>query len=106
MEHDMKSMKMTKKQKEGTKAVGPVEDNPEYPYGLRINLDQESMEKLGMDTMPKMGEGMMIHAKVMITDMHESEGNKSLGLQITDMELMPEKRAKSMAENFYGDKKG
>ena len=102
----MKSMKMSKK--EMTKMEPTVaEDKAEYPYGLRLNLDHETMKKLGMMSMPEMGKAMILHARVEVTDMHESasQGDKepyrSMTLQITDMELEAEPEKKSTAELLY-----
>lgn len=102
----MKSMKMNKSK---TKTTEPVEmDKEEYPYGLRLHLDNESLKKLGMTSLPEMGKAMVLQARVEVTDMHESvrqgekEPDRSMSLQITDMELAPEPDKKSAADVFYG----
>lgn len=98
---DMCSMKSDMK-KMADKEV--KEHTPEYPYGLKLNLDHESIKKLGMEKMPEMGKYMMLHAKVEVTDIHESEGHKSLGLQITDMSLKDDMEKRSTEEVMYGGK--
>jgi hypothetical protein len=60
---------------------------PEYPYGLCLSLDSASLASLGIDKMPAIGAVLTLHAQVRVTDLHESEGEKRLGLQITDMAL-------------------
>lgn len=104
MEHGMKNMKMSKS--ETKKMESPEVDKPQYPYGLKMNLDNETIEKLGMKTMPEMGKAMMLMAMVTVTDMHESksEGSnyRSLGLQITDMSIEDEKE--SLEKRLYPEK--
>ena len=74
---------------------GEVEtDEPKYPYGLCLSLCKESMEKLGITSLPKVGSEMMINAKVYVksTRAYETmEDGDEMGmeLQITDMEIMP-----------------
>lgn len=98
---DMVHMQMDKKQVEPKE--GHSEDEQQYPYGLQLNLDKDSMEKLGMKEMPKMGQTMMMQGKAIVTNMHESEGHKSIGLQITHMGMMDEEKPKkSDAEVLYG----
>lgn len=80
-------------------------DSPEYPYGLSISLDAESMEKLNMSEMPEIGEEMLVMAKVRVTSLsqHEMEGSdkdKHVSLQITEMGLKDEE--KRAADKMYG----
>lgn len=103
---DMTSMLMPPKKTETPmmeKSEG--EDKPQYPYGLKLALDKDIMDKLGMKEMPEVGEKMMLHAMITVVDLHDSTDYKSVGLQITDMTLeedMGEK--KPDAEVFYGKK--
>jgi hypothetical protein len=65
-------------------------EHPEYPYGLTINLEDDSMRKLGITTTPKVGTEMMVTAKCVVKSVSSSqhEGNETesrLCLQITDM---------------------
>lgn len=88
----MVSMKMSDAEKKDTMEVKPAGISQSYPWGLSINLNEDSMAKLGVD-LPKVGEELMLHAMVKVTDSHmsETEGGKknvSCALQITDMALM------------------
>lgn len=78
----------------------------EYPWGLRIHLEDEQLERLGMDMMPDPGTKRMMMAKVEIvsTDVHNRDGEKhrSISLQITDMKLSDEDMRESAAETLYG----
>lgn len=80
-------------------------DKPEYPYGLSINLDNESLKKLGMEELPQVGDTMMVMAKVEVRSVSSydtTEGDdKNVSLQITEMVAKP-KEGKSLAEKMYG----
>jgi hypothetical protein len=89
----MKSMKLTKS--ESTDEAMPVEANhdaPAYPYGLRLELNDESMKKLGLEELPEVGETMMLTAKVVVervsqNDTKDGGKRQDMSLQITDMEI-------------------
>lgn len=102
----MKNMKMSSKETKKMMEPSIAENNPRYPFGLKLNLDNEILEKLGMKTMPELGKTMMLMAKVAVTDMNEnkSEGSsyRSLGLQITDMSIEDEKE--SLEKRLYPEK--
>ena len=85
----MIDMKRTKSESDESKEVAMGEED--YPYGLSISLDQDSLEKLGIAELPKVGAEMMLMAKVKVTStnesQHENQSHKSVSLQITEMEL-------------------
>lgn len=68
-----------------------------YPYGLRISLRNEQLEKLGIDvTKYKAGDTGILNAKVIFTevcsrdmlgDSNESKKDNSMEIQITDLEV-------------------
>jgi hypothetical protein len=65
---------------------------PKYPYGLCLSLDDDSLEKLGIEGPVSVGTEMMITAKVKVTStsQREDQGGESesrMELQITDMEI-------------------
>lgn len=83
---------------------------PTYPYGLCISLDDETLEKLGMEgELPAVGEVMQFTAMAKVTSasMNESErsdGTKSqccrIELQITDMGVpAPDMASQSLAKS-------
>jgi hypothetical protein len=91
----MKSMKMEKA--DADKLYGQptaVADSPQYPYGLRLNLDNAAVEKLGIG-LPKVGEKLMIEAYVDVVSVSASDSKegmrKNIELQITDLCLEPRK---------------
>jgi len=84
----MISLKITKKQDDENDmpvAVGGI--NNRYPYGTRINLDQDSLDKLGIMKLPTVGDKIMIEGKCEVISVRQSEDGKSVELQITDMDL-------------------
>lgn len=70
-------------------------DKPEYPYGLRISLDSESLAKLGITELPTINAELKIAAvaRVVSVSQYESQGNekasRTVDLQIEQMELAP-----------------
>jgi len=81
------------------------ENQPKYPWGLRIHLHTEEIEKLGLE-MPNIGEEFILKAKVVVTELHESKSadnkdKKSIDFQITDMILKTEQDIINMAERLY-----
>lgn len=87
----MINMKMSKEEAKEYTEPQPS-DAPQYPYGLSIDLDDDSLEKLGITELPKVGAEMMITARVVVTstssyDTQGGEPEARVCLQITDMEL-------------------
>ena len=92
---DLISMQRTKSEKKEDTGpeVATEYERPDYPYGLEISLEEESMEKLGLDV-----ENFSVGGKIElvcngeITRTHESAGkdhnNSSVSIQITDMAIM------------------
>jgi hypothetical protein len=71
---------------------GSDDDLPKYPYGLTINLDDETLAKLGITSLPDVGVAMTLTARVEVcsTSQYQNRDGKkdvSLSLQITAMEL-------------------
>lgn len=82
---------------------------PKYPYGLCLQLDDDALAKLGIQTPPVVGTKMMLTAVVEVTAVRSQqdqngEDESSMDLQVTDMELASggpsfEERA---AQKLYG----
>jgi hypothetical protein len=91
------SLKLTPKEAktEGAiQAIGPDEDKgPRYPYGTRITLDTEALEKLGIDVSDyRAGQKCDVTAKceVVGTSTRQRQGGddrQELELQITDLSI-------------------
>lgn len=88
----MVSMKNTKKQrKDNESPISSGGSGPDYPYGLSVSLEKESLDKLGMKTLPDVGDTFTMTAKVKVTSVNQSASedgdHRSASLQITDMKL-------------------
>ena len=74
----------------GANEVAPVsDDQADYPWGLRLHLQEEQLAALGVNALPSTGAIVRISATArVVATAEESEGGqakRSLGLQITDM---------------------
>lgn len=88
-----------------------VSDEPQYPYGLCIDLSKDELEKLGITALPKVGAEMKIMAVAYVksTSAYETQGegkDMRVSLQITDMAIegtTDGERQASAANGLYGD---
>jgi hypothetical protein len=70
------SMKLKKRDPEkmpGAIAMSPPESGDQYPYGLRIRLENEQLDKLGFDELPKVGEYVTITAECCVSSASQNE---------------------------------
>ena len=89
----MVSMRKEKKSGEDMPSTSPVEAGSEesYPYGLRLRLENDELEKLGMKELPEVGKTCTITAEGVVESISSnqskgSEGSrKSVEIQITKM---------------------
>jgi hypothetical protein len=89
------SMKNAKSKRKKGAEVAPSSHEEEYPYNTRMDLDHDQLEKLGIAELPKVGQGVHIHAKAKVHSVSEEsraseDGGKSrrrMGLQITHMRV-------------------
>lgn len=102
------SMKSTRKEQQ-EKYSSPSEispDAPVYPYGLRVNFDDDTMKKLKLAELPEVGKSMMLVARVdviSVSSNESSEGGKreSVELQITDLCLEKDAGEGGAADKLY-----
>ena len=78
---------------EAQQMVSPTaSDAPKYPWGLCITLNDDSLDKLNVKTLPAVGTEVTIVAKATVSrtseNATEGSGNcASMDLQITDMQI-------------------
>lgn len=105
------SMALSKTEAKNQFGGPPGEDKgPKFPFGLSISLDEESINKLALKSMPKVGDKMSVLATVSVTSVSESENQgekvrRRVELQITDMALSPEADPKAAADKIYNGKR-
>jgi len=87
--------------------VASASKAPRFPWGLSLNLDAESLKKLDMKTLPKVGSYVMIEAYCCVKSTRESENveggkDRSVELQIEAMEVEPAKamRGKAVGKGY------
>lgn len=71
---------------------GGIKEGPQYPYGLEIQLNKDSLSKLGIKVSDyNVGDSFTIEARVEVRSVSTSKGNygdsQDMSLQITDMAL-------------------
>ena len=103
----MQSMKMTPAESKMASPEVASMKREEYPYGLRLTLNQEVLTKLGIE-LPQVGEqvkGCFV-AEVKSCYASESENGKqaSCELQITEMEIDEESDVAEIAGRLYKGK--
>jgi hypothetical protein len=101
------SMKQDPKDAAEYGSVAPSGEQPLYPYGLSLCLNDESLKKLGM-SLPAVGGTFMLMAQVEVTratanKVQDGEAEVGCDLQITDMQLSPT-NAKDAASALWPDK--
>lgn len=91
--------------------TAPEYEGPKYPWGLSLDLENATLEKLGIDvTKYKVGQQIPLNiiATVTRTSMSETEHGKnvSLGLTCGQMEFKAAKTNEEIAETLYDKKEG
>jgi hypothetical protein len=111
---ELTNMAMTaaerKAQSGPTLATAAAEPGPRYPWGLTLTLDDDALDKLGIDTLPTVATAQMLVARVEVTRTSSDVGDdkkkrQSLSLQITDCCLEPEAARETIKDALYGEKK-
>ncbi len=93
----MIDMKLTPEKKKEISDSCCLSEPSQYPYGLKIHLDNESFEKLKLEV-PNVGDKMTLTATVEVCSVSQQsfkEGEKrtDVSLQIVEMELSKPKKA-------------
>ena len=89
----MKLISMELPEGRGKATEMPEEMEPRrYPWGLELHLENEQLQALGIESLPKVGQTLTIAAKVKVTrcgeeEMEGEELRRMLALQVTEMGL-------------------
>jgi hypothetical protein len=89
------SMKIDPAQQREKYAESVAPEAPRYPYGLCLRLEDDDVEKLGLDKLPAVGKTVTVQAKAMVesvsenqyTEGGEARTRRSVSLQITDLAI-------------------
>ncbi len=89
----MQDLKISKKEaeKKSESMVIGSSDQERYPYGLRLDLNDDTLKKLGITKLPAVGTVLMFEAKAKVVGSRqsatESSDNRSIELQITHLDM-------------------
>ena len=106
----MAKMELTKSEAKKDTIESQENNEPKYPWGLCIQLENESLEKLGLMKYGfEIGDEIKIVgiAKVTSVSEHESmnqEAKKCVSFQITDLECKLESGIEKTAKKVYKEK--
>lgn len=86
------SMENTAQEAQAQNGLPQAADAPKYPWGLEICLNDDSLDKLGVKTLPAVGTEVTIVAKATVSSTSERATEAdgacaSMSLQITDMQV-------------------
>ncbi len=107
MSSKLVSMKITKAEREKRSEPSTLaSDQPVYPWGLSLSLDQEALEKLGVEASDyEVDQELTLIATVRVTSVssnQSSEGKRgSCSLQVTEMCLEDGAAPSNAAEKLY-----
>lgn len=108
---DLIEMKCSPGEMKGPSSMCCEPHGPQYPYGLRLDLGEEEIAKLGLDELPDLDDTVVVMAVAMVKSRNEMKSDdgkvyRNLCLQITAMNLKegkPEKEKVPLKNKMYGD---
>lgn len=84
------SMKLSKKQSKREFEIEP-ESGPRFPHGLSLNLNDESLTKLGIDKLPAVGKKLKVVGIGVVTSVSQHEGrnrkNRDITIQLQNLSV-------------------
>lgn len=87
----MKSIKSTTKKPSTSAEVASSSSAEPYPYGMTLSMNQDTLAKLGIKTLPEVGSSLMMEIKVTVTSVSSRSGSdgqeRSMELQVTDVDM-------------------
>lgn len=107
----MKLVSMKLDPKEQKKESDIAYEKPLFPWGLCVELNDDALQKLGIDKLPDVDDTMTLTASVTVTSVSgraTAEGEaKSMSLQITALALDPAAEAddSDASDTLYGKAK-
>lgn len=80
------------------------ETEVEYPYCLKMHLNKDVIEKLGMKEMPAVDQALDIQAVAKVVGVRSDEMGPMIEIQIVEMGVEKSKKKINIAKLFYGEK--
>jgi len=83
----------------------PKSEAPNYPYGLKLSLGPDELEKLGIQDAPELDKEMTFTIKACVVEVQKDdrEGDeKKFRVELQDKEMVEVKKEKSATEALYG----
>ena len=98
MAKHLTDMKLPKRSKDkGCEVACDSPDEPRYPYGLEISLDNDALDKLGLE-LPEAGEQFIVLGVGPVTRVSQTDNkrgkDRSLTIQLQKIEVGPVKTGK------------
>ena len=91
--HGLVSMKRTKKDKKRHNDDHAIESENQFPFGLSISLDDESLTKLGIKELPAVGEEMIVVGVGKVESVSERSDerrvSRNVRIQLEKLEVGP-----------------
>lgn len=86
------NMRRSKKERKASSHEVAIEE-PAIPYGLRITLDDESLKKLGFETLPAVGDRMVVAAIGVVDSVSEHDStrrkNRDVSIELEKLDVSP-----------------
>ncbi len=96
--HNLVSMKRTKKDKKSHNSDHAVGTEEDFPFGLAVSLDDESLTKLGIKELPPVGEVMIVVGIGKVESVSERSDerrvSRNVRIQLEKLEVGPLKAGK------------
>ena len=89
---ELVDMKRSKKDKKETGELCAPSMDEDYPYGLALSMDNDELTKLGITTLPGVGDVVKITAKAKVMSVNQSaregdDDSQSVRFQITRLKV-------------------
>ena len=89
---ELVDMKRTKKDKKSENEAAPPTGEDDYPYGLSLSVDDDELTKLGIKTLPGVGDEVKITARAKVRSVSQNaregdEDSRSVSYQITRLKI-------------------
>ncbi len=93
MAKHLTSMKLPKRSKHNSDHAEVAFEEPRFPHGLQLRLENAEIDKLDMDDLPEAGERFIVIGVGTITNVSQTENkrgkDRSFTIQLEELEIGP-----------------